>query len=160
MRCITLTQPYATLIALGAKKIETRSWATRYRGPLAIHAAKGYPTWARDLAARDPFYGVLRASMPPLETTGEPPVLPGLLLPRGAIVAVCELVDCRPTNEIHDHFLAWNKGRLYWDLTDQERVFGDYAPDRYAWLLSDIRALPTPIPAKGALSLWEYEGDL
>lgn len=41
MKAITLTQPWATLVAIGAKRIETRSWATRYRGPLAIHAAKG-----------------------------------------------------------------------------------------------------------------------
>lgn len=41
MKAITLTQPWATLVAIGAKKIETRSWATGYRGRLAIHAAKG-----------------------------------------------------------------------------------------------------------------------
>ncbi len=39
MKAITLWQPWASLIAIGAKKIETRSWATKYRGPLAIHAA-------------------------------------------------------------------------------------------------------------------------
>ena len=31
MRAITLTQPWATLVALGFKKIETRSWSTDYR---------------------------------------------------------------------------------------------------------------------------------
>ena len=41
MKVITLTQPWATLVAIGAKRIETRSWPTRYRGPLAIHAAIG-----------------------------------------------------------------------------------------------------------------------
>ena len=43
MKAITLWQPWASLIACGAKKYETRSWATRYRGPIAIHAAKKYP---------------------------------------------------------------------------------------------------------------------
>jgi hypothetical protein len=43
MKALTLTQPWATLVAIGAKTIETRSWPTSYRGPLAIHAAKGYP---------------------------------------------------------------------------------------------------------------------
>ncbi len=41
MRTLTLTQPWATLVALGAKTIETRSWQTSYRGPLAIHAGQG-----------------------------------------------------------------------------------------------------------------------
>ena len=40
MKAITLWQPWASLIAVGAKTIETRGWATNYRGPLAIHAAK------------------------------------------------------------------------------------------------------------------------
>ena len=41
MKVLTLTQPWATLVAIGAKRIETRSWATKYRGPLLIHAAAG-----------------------------------------------------------------------------------------------------------------------
>src|ERR1051325_5993743 len=41
MKALTLTQPWATLIAIGAKRIETRSWSTDYHGQIAIHAAKG-----------------------------------------------------------------------------------------------------------------------
>lgn len=40
MRAISLWQPWASLVVLGAKKIETRHWSTNYRGPLLIHAAK------------------------------------------------------------------------------------------------------------------------
>ncbi len=40
MKAITIWQPWASLIACGAKKFETRSWATNYRGPIAIHVAK------------------------------------------------------------------------------------------------------------------------
>ena len=43
MKALTLTQPWASLVAIGAKRIETRSWSTPYRGLLAIHAAKGFP---------------------------------------------------------------------------------------------------------------------
>lgn len=39
-KALTLHQPWASLIALGVKTIETRSWSTKYRGPLAIHAGK------------------------------------------------------------------------------------------------------------------------
>lgn len=40
-RAITISQPYATLIASGEKWIENRTWAPKYRGLLAIHAGKG-----------------------------------------------------------------------------------------------------------------------
>ncbi len=43
MKALSLHQPWASLIAEGVKTIETRSRATRYRGPLAIHAAKHRP---------------------------------------------------------------------------------------------------------------------
>lgn len=39
MRALTIWQPYASLFPAGAKKFETRSWRTDYRGPIAIHAA-------------------------------------------------------------------------------------------------------------------------
>jgi hypothetical protein len=85
----------------------------------------------------------------------------GLELPRGAVIAVCELYDCRPTaTEAVPGKRGWSgyvgEKLTYWDLTDQERAFGDYTPGRFAWLLSNVRALPTPIPARGALGLWEW----
>jgi len=40
MKALSLWRPWASLIADGRKKIETRHWELRYRGPLAIHAAK------------------------------------------------------------------------------------------------------------------------
>lgn len=40
MKAITICQPYAHLIAIGEKRVENRTWPTRYRGPLAIHAGK------------------------------------------------------------------------------------------------------------------------
>ena len=40
MKALTICQPYAHFIAVGAKPIENRTWPTAYRGPLAIHAGK------------------------------------------------------------------------------------------------------------------------
>lgn len=42
MKAISLWQPWASAMALGSKRIETRHWATSYRGTLAIHAAKRF----------------------------------------------------------------------------------------------------------------------
>ena len=39
MKALSVRQPYAWLIVAGHKPIENRTWRTRYRGPLVIHAA-------------------------------------------------------------------------------------------------------------------------
>lgn len=154
MKVLTLSQPWATLVAIGAKKIETRSWNTRYRGPLLIHAAAGLGPVGGVLGlgaqcSVEPFWGVLHAA----------DYMRSDMLPRGAIVAVAELVSVIPT-EILNRQGSWIIDTDTWSMTDQERAFGDYTPGRYAWLLSDVQALPTPIPVKGQLGLWEWEGDL
>ena len=41
MKVLTIKQPWASLIMLGLKKYEFRSWKTEYRGELLIHAGKG-----------------------------------------------------------------------------------------------------------------------
>lgn len=127
-------QPWASLVAMGAKKLETRSWSTHYRGPLAIHASRGLRPEAREWCRTEPFRSALVGLDPDT-------------LPRGAIVAVCELVDC----------IRITPGNV---PEDPERAFGDYAPGRWAWQLEEIRRLPEPIPAKGALGLWEWRGEL
>lgn len=46
MVCLGLWNPWAVLLVAGAKRVETRSWPIRHRGPLLIHAAKH---WSKDL---------------------------------------------------------------------------------------------------------------
>lgn len=41
MKVLTLRQPWATLVAEGIKKYEFRSWKTKYRGKILIHAGAG-----------------------------------------------------------------------------------------------------------------------
>lgn len=150
MKAITLTQPWATLVAIGAKHIETRAWQTSYRGPLAIHAGKGagkigWPQINHICRHTEPFKSVLMLDQHPF-----------YVLPIGAIVATCVLRYCMSMPD--DGSIGWKFNDDEWIITDQERAFGDYTPGRFAWLLANIRALPEPIPAKGALSLWEWEG--
>lgn len=138
MKALSLTQPWATLVAVGAKAIETRSWATYYRGPLMIHAAKGFPSASKDLLLNRRFYQTLaRAGYAFPED-----------LPRGAIIAVGRLVDVRQMTQD-----TWPK---HFEAAAQahEAAFGDYRAGRFAWLLADVRPLPTPIPCRGALGLW------
>ncbi len=39
VKALTVRQPWAELILRGRKPFELRSWRTKYRGPLVIHAA-------------------------------------------------------------------------------------------------------------------------
>jgi len=63
---LTISQPYASLIASGEKWIENRRWETKYRGSLAIHAGKGTQYLDRAQLAEYP----------------------------SGVVAVCHLVSC------------------------------------------------------------------
>ena len=45
MRTLSVRQPWANLLADGTKTIELRTWATDYRGPLVICAAKAIDPW-------------------------------------------------------------------------------------------------------------------
>lgn len=128
MKAITLTQPWATLVALGHKSVETRSWSTRYRGRLAIHAAKGFPPEARRFAEEERALGRLPAR-----------------IPSGAIIAIAWLSDVRPAEEVA------------LEVSGLERRLGDYTPGRFAWVLdrSRLYVLDEPLGCRGALGLWE-----
>jgi hypothetical protein len=145
MRAISLTQPWAQLVALGKKTIETRSWRTPYTGPIAIHAAKAMPPEALALRLTEPFFSALGTDgLRAIDGTA-----------RGAIVAVGNLAGCRTTNpgvlgRPDDAPLAWS----------DEYAFGDYSPGRWMWFLEDVRALPEPIACRGALGLWDVPWDV
>ncbi|HEX2406122.1 MAG TPA: ASCH domain-containing protein [Nitrososphaeraceae archaeon] len=40
MKCLSLKQPFADLLALGEKTIELRKWNTKFRGKFLVHASK------------------------------------------------------------------------------------------------------------------------
>lgn len=126
MKAITLWQPWASLIAIGAKQYETRSWSTTYRGPIAIHAAMKHPDYFP--------YDSIRV----LREAGFPTV------PRGVVVAVAKLVDVIGTCP-----LASNVSPL-------ERQFGDWRCGRFAWKLEDVQMMEPPIKASGKQGLWNW----
>jgi len=133
VKTLTITQPWATLIAIGAKKIETRSWRANYRGQLAIHAAKTFPKDALSVCY-DPRYAA---------------ALSGQSIQTGVVLATCRLADCRPTDEL-----------VARGLTEQEEAFGDFSAGCFGWLLEEVTLLANPVPAAGALGLWDWEGAL
>lgn len=133
MKALSLTQPWATLVAIGAKRLETRGWKTDHRGALAIHAAKKFTSEERALCEREPFRSALSAAGYDADN-----------LPLGAVLAVVHLTTVVP---ITPHNIP----------PEPERSFGNYAPGRYAFVLDHVMPLTTPLPARGALSLWEWD---
>lgn len=137
---LTLTQPWASLVMLGAKQYETRGWRTNYRGQLLIHAAKGMPKYCKELLREEPFASALR---PWLATHGDDMAL-------GKIIGVVDVVDCRSTT------LLLKQG----SISKMEEEFGDYSERRFGWLLSHPKIWNEFIPARGSLGLWKYKAVL
>jgi hypothetical protein len=151
MKALTLTQPWATLIACGAKRIETRSWATDFRGRIAIHAAKGLGPIGgkRGLYAQCcevPFRDVIADAFK--STRGEA-FDAARELPLGAIVATADLVD------VHRIDMKLRAQVQAQTITPFEMDFGDYTSGRYAWFLENVRPFTEPITCNGALGLWD-----
>jgi hypothetical protein len=152
---LSLNPPYGTLVQILAKRNETRGRRLTYRGPLLIHQTLNPGPIGEEglmeLCRSEPFRSALIAAGY-LGTPG---------LPRGAIIALVEVVDClatagqRSENGGGPKYADWVH-----DLSDQERAFGDYTPGRYALPMTNVRALPTPIPARGMPGLWYWEGEL
>jgi len=132
MKAISLWQPWASLMAIGAKTIETRSWSTTYRGPLAIHASK------RLVLPNDPEFLKAVKDLGLLDRE----------LPLGAIVGTCELYDCIPVEKATATFFR---------RPDKEILFGDWSPGRYLWLTQNFKRFDIPIPARGKQGLWDWE---
>jgi hypothetical protein len=139
MKALSLLQPWATLIMLGYKEFETRSWATKHRGPLAIAASAGKPAAAREACAPGTDIAQLLANH---NLTFDD-------LPRGAILGVCQVESMHKMDET-------------WDLVlgEVELACGDYTNGRVAWALSHVQPFATPVACKGALSLWKVPTDV
>ena len=146
-------------MALGSKRIETRHWPTAYRGPLAIHAAK------RRVIGELIHYGASWGWQGAFDALrdGDKWVCLNEALPFGAVVAVCTLADCRPTESFTVGELDtprqpdWDAGHLYkWT----ERMMGDFSPGRFAWVLTEVRPLPEPVPFVGRQGFFNVPDDL
>ena len=132
MKCISLLQPWASLVILGAKRYETRTWATAHRGGLAVHASKRFPEEARELCRKEPFRSLLK----------EGGYLSWLDLPTGAVLGAVELTGCLPAEAVPR-------------LDRCQLALGDFRRGRWAWVLTNPRALPAPVPFRGMLGVFE-----
>lgn len=141
MKAISLWQPWASAIALGLKKVETRSRMTRCFGELAICAAK------KNSADLEMQLEILRSSN--LEVAKGFKNLEFFELPFGSVVAVGYL-HCVMSIELIDRS----------KLSEHEIMLGDYSEGRYGWMFRDVRPLRKPVPVIGRQFLFDLPADV
>jgi hypothetical protein len=135
MKALTLWPVWAMLIALEKKRLETRSWSTSFRGPIAITSS-----------ARVTALDILCFGQPEFrEVFADAGIRDVRQIPLGAVLCTALLTDVLPTEDVRD------------TLSQQERDFGCYDGGRFAWKLEGVERLSVPLPCKGRQQLWDID---
>jgi hypothetical protein len=144
VKALTVRQPWASLLVMGAKRIETRPWRLREPQRVLIHAGTAMPcrigqrvTFGAWEVERDAAGLLLRG-----------PIAWPYRLPMGALIGSVHVFETRPTAS-----LECNPG-------ESERALGDYSPGRFAWSTNGAQRLREPISIKGRLGLWTPPDDV
>lgn len=138
MKAISLWQPWATLMALGLKTVETRHWATSYRGILVITAAK---KWSKETERFCAEHAQIASALAEHNVT-----IGDLKANMGKAVCSVILRDCISTNTDSSHILS---------IAGVEQLgFGNYERNRYMWVTDTLLRFPKPIEVVGRQGLW------
>ena len=137
MKAMTIKPPWSWAISHGPKRIENRTWERSFRGPLAIHAGKGWDYWGEESPLVWEAWRKAGWDVYSLDPNHHAMTL-------GAVVALADVVD----------ICSKSVGQSSWD----DRLVcgcGKWAArGQYHWKLENVRPLAEPVPCKGALGLW------
>ena len=140
MKVLSMIQPWASLFLFNEAHYESRTWKTNYRGSLAIHTSKKID---RQFCSHKTVQDLLdRYGLTPKN------------LPTGAIIGVCNLVNCLRVIEDNQESAVLEDGRI---VSGNDYFLGNYKVGNYAWEVTDKEMLLNFIPAQGKLGLWEYD---
>ena len=128
MRAITISQPFASLIADGHKFVENRTWPTPHRGQLAIHAGKGTQYLSRSEVSQS----------------------------AQGVIAVCELVACLPISSILSNAEQTPEAIAYGVHTWLQLREHDHTEGPYCWILTNVRKVG-PYECSGKQGLWDFD---
>lgn len=149
MITLTVKQPFASLIVVGIKDIENRTWPTKFRGRVLIHAAKsaeydGTPSPYAALFLLARFHNILTLEQ-------KEKVIQQSRI-RSSIVGSVEIVDC-----VINHTSIWAEKSVYHgEVVEKVNGEGEIIKPIYNWVLANPIIFPEPIPANGKLSFWDY----
>ncbi|MBQ3511971.1 MAG: ASCH domain-containing protein [Bacilli bacterium] len=128
MKVITVKQPFATLIAEGLKEYEFRTWRTKFRGDILIHAGKG----------------IDKKAMKRYEHLN-------LDYPSGQIIAKATITDCVYVDDELKENLQEKDPLVYYGILQKDSNW-----DGYGFKLENIKKIK-PVEINGKLSLWDYD---
>ncbi|MGE0547582.1 MAG: ASCH domain-containing protein [Kofleriaceae bacterium] len=145
MKALTLTQPWAGLVASGIKRIENRPWkpsAKMIGERFAIHASRAID--------RDAWRGIIEIA-PEVALDYPGPMAPACRVHRlaeitSAIIGVATVV----TWVTHPHQID--------AYTSPEQTKWFFGP--VGFVLTDIHTIAAPVPCKGALGFWQVPDDV
>jgi len=131
VKCLTISQPYASLIASGEKWVENRTWPTSYRGLIAIHAGKGTQYLDKDELKE---------------------------YPTGCVVAVANLSACMPLKDMQG--ISRNQSVPQAGKTIGQIIDHPHAEGPVCWILSEVQKLDEPVSCRGAQGLFDLPSDV
>lgn len=156
MKAASLTQAWASLMALDEKRYETRgpTFPRRHLGELAIAASANFPLDCRSLVATEPFkHALMRHGIGSHKD-----------LPLGAILCVVEVVAYVDAEKILPRDMpicaSWSSLVAHVNPAEFEHHFGDYSAGRTIILTRNVRRLREPVPCKGMLGIWTVPSDV
>jgi hypothetical protein len=127
MKALTISQPFASLIASGEKWIENRIWYTSYRGPLAIHAGKGLQYLSRQELAD---------------------------FPSGCVIAIANLVACQQIKTIRCCEKSEPEKLVPFTKKTWREVFQhEHTEGPFCWFLEDVKPID-PFYCRGGQRIW------
>lgn len=145
MNAFTCIQPFASLIALGHKSIETRPQNTHHRGATLIHASKTIPPRYRDYVLYDPTAARIRELL-------DHHKLKLNELPLGRVIAIAHLYN---SIKMDNTFIATLK--ICEEMNDSwEMSLGHYERGRFAWMLDKATPLSNQFEWPGQLGIWHF----
>ena len=151
MCTITLHQPWASLISLGIKTVETRSRPAPARlvgRTIAIHTGKR--------VVRNPGVAVENEMWAHLDEDWHRTIPAGAVLATATLAGMVRVEHVNPVtgHAVHDPSTeagcAVGTGRTAID------PWGDFSPGRWLWFLANVQALQGPAPAIGHQSFWRW----
>jgi activating signal cointegrator 1 len=136
MKALTISEPYASMIANLEKFVENRFWSTPYRGLLADHAGKGTQYLTKEELKK---------------------------YPTGCIVAVTTLSACvsyqlvkrKASDRKTANEIIPGTRKTWRQVYDHPHTEGPQC-----WIVENVVKLPEPIPCKGAQGLWELPPEI
>lgn len=160
MKCLSLWQPWASLIACGAKPYETRDWAPPRQligQRIAIHAAKMPARKAMELSGvygNRAFHQAMARAFAPDDWS---------MLPLGAIVCTALMRGAYQSggvNEIGEVVICASVAPAPIPSRIPVDLFGNYGAGRWLWLLTDVQPLAPPAPCRGRQKLFDVPDEI